>query len=218
MEKYEERLFKEFLKTQKIEITKKNQDHLFKNWLYEKEKILPYYEEFLESMGMLPRRGVIEFDKSEIDSILPYIPYDSIGIAVSEYYKDKDFNRRKIVGVNGRVEIKNNDIILKYNNKERILDFINSYVTQIPIDFCLGDLLIDLVAENKNVFIGTYGNLKDNDIEIKLKDLYSIKEEIEAFTGKNIEGEVVKTSNYYLAAITPKLKYKKKELKIEVVI
>ena len=210
MEKYEEILYNEFLNTPKVEITKKNQDYLFSNWLYEKKEILPYYEEFLETMGMLPRRGIIEFDKSEIDSILPYIPYESIGIAVSDYYKSKDFNRRKIVGIKGEVIVKNNDIVLKYNNKERVLDFINFYITHFPASRDTIDLLIDIATKDKKILIGTYGNLKDKDMEDKLKKLYDLKEEVQTFTGKNIEGEVVKTSRYYLAAITPKLKYKKK--------
>lgn len=210
MEKYEEILYNEFLSTPKVEITKKNKDYLFSNWLYEKKEILLYYEEFLESMNMFPRRGIVEFNKSEIDSILPYIPYDSIGIAVSDYYKSKEFNRRKIVGIKGEVIVKNDDIILKYNNKERVLDFINFYITHFPTNQDTIDLLIDIAIKGKNIFIGTYGNLKDKDMDDKLRRLYDLKEEIESFTGKNIEGEVVKTSRYYMAAITPKLKYKKK--------
>lgn len=212
MEKYENKLFREFLETQKIEITKKNQERLFKNWLEEKQHILNYYEQFLETMDFIPRRGVVELEKSNDDSVLLRTPFDTLGIAVSDYYKNEKIDK-KIVGVNGQVKVENKNVILNYNNKEKLLDFINFYITQFPCNQETIDLLIDIMLTGKHIFIGTYGNLNDKDYEIKLRKLYNLEKEIEIYTGKDICGEVVKTSDYYLAAITPKFKYKNKEQK-----
>ena len=210
MEKYEERLFKEFLETQKIEINKKNQDYLFKNWLEDKSRILNLYEQFLETMDFIPRRGVVELDKGNNDSVLLHTPTDSLGIIVSDNYAKQERIDKKIVGVSGQIKINKDNILLNYNKKERILDFINFYITQFPCNQDTIDTLIDIALKGKHIFIGTYGNLKDKNMNEKLRKLYDLKEEIEAFTGKNVQGEVVTTSRYYLAAITPKLKYKKR--------
>lgn len=209
MEKYMEILFEEFIETQKTQITKKNKDMLFERWLEEKKIILNYYGEFLQTLDFIPTRGVMEFDKGIKDSVLPYINKDYIGILLSEYTKNMKIDN-KIVGVNGKVLIENKNIFLEYNNKKRLLDFINFYITQLPIEDNTLNLLVNLISNNKNIFIGTYGNLNDADYSNKLKKLYDLKKEIEIYTGKNIDGEVTTTSNYYMACITPKLKYKKK--------
>ena len=80
MEKYIEKLYEEFIKTQKIQITKKNKESSFERWLEEKKIILNYYGEFLETMDFIPRRGVMEFDKGIKDSVLTYIKKEYIGI------------------------------------------------------------------------------------------------------------------------------------------
>lgn len=209
MEKYIEKLYEEFIKTQKIQITKKNKESSFERWLEEKKIILNYYGEFLETMDFIPRRGVMEFDKGIKDSVLTYIKKEYIGILLSEYTKNIKLDN-KIVGINGNLTIENKSIFLEYDNKKRLLDFINFYITQLPIEDSTLNLLINLISNNKNVFIGAYGNLNDADYDNKLKKLYDLKKEIEIYTGKNIDGEVTMTSNYYLACITPKLKYKKK--------
>lgn len=209
MEKYIEKLYEEFIKTQKIQITKKNKESSFERWLEEKKIILNYYGEFLETMDFIPRRGVMEFDKGIKDSVLTYIKKEYIGILLSEYTKNIKLDN-KIVGINGNLTIENKSIFLEYDNKKRLLDFINFYITQLPIEDSTLNLLINLIKNNKNVFIGAYGNLNDADYDNKLKKLYDLKKEIEIYTGKNIDGEVTMTSNYYLACITPKLKYKKK--------
>lgn len=209
MEKYMEILFEEFIETQKTQITKKNKDMLFERWLEEKKIILNYYGEFLQTLDFIPTRGVMEFDKGIKDSVLPYINKDYIGILLSEYTKNMKIDN-KIVGVNGKVLIENKNIFLEYNNKKRLLDFINFYITQFPIEDNTLNLLVNLISNNKNIFIGTYGNLNNADYSNKLKKLYDLKKEIEIYTGKNIDGEVTTTSNYYMACITPKLKYKKK--------
>lgn len=209
MEKYIEKLYEEFIKTQKIQITKKNKESSFERWLEEKKIILNYYGEFLETMDFIPRRGVMEFDKGIKDSVLTYIKKEYIGILLSEYTKNIKLDN-KIVGVDGNLTIENKSIFLEYDNKKRLLDFINFYITQLPIEDSTLNLLINLIKNNKNVFIGAYGNLNDADYDNKLKKLYDLKKEIEIYTGKNIDGEVTMTSNYYLACITPKLKYKKK--------
>ena len=81
-------------------------------------------------------------------------------------------NHEKIAYLNGKVEIRNNDIILKYDNKERVLDFINTYITQFPANRETIDLLIDISLKGKNIFIGTYGNQRDKNMNCKLKELY----------------------------------------------
>jgi len=213
MEKYKECLFQEFLDTQKITITKKNKDRLFDIWLEEKARILNLYEQFLETIDLMPRRGMVELGKSNYDSVLPHTPMDTLGIAVSDEYQNIEKDKRKIVGVNGQVIVEKNNVILNYNKKQRVLDFINFYITQFPTNQETIDLLIDIMLTGKHIFIGTYGRLDDKDYENKLRKLYNLEKEIEAYTGKDIYGEVVKTSEYYLAAITPKIKYKQKNEK-----
>ena len=69
--------------------------------------------------------------------------------------------------------------------------------------------MADLSSNDKIIFVGAYGDLNDNDKEEKLRNLYNLKQELQIYLGKNFYGEVVNTSNYYLATITPKYKYKK---------
>ena len=210
MSEYLEKLYQEFYEIHKAEVNEKNKRKLFYKWLEEKKNILRYYEEFLETMDFIPRRGVIELYKSGYDSILPYTSIDVLGILVSQYYDTYVFDREKrIVGVDGKILLDDKDVLLKYDNKRRKLDFINFYVTQFPIEQETINLLANISLKNKNIFIGTYGNLNDMDYELNLKKLYYLKEELKTYLGKNIEGEIVKTSDYYLAAITPKFKYKK---------
>lgn len=209
MNKYKEKLFKDFIKTTDKKVPHGINDSLFDHWLYEQWEIIKYYEPFLITMGLIPSRGVLEFDKGPVDTILQCASNDTLGICLSDFYRQPE-RHEKIACLNGKVEIRNNDIILKYDNKERVLDFINTYITQFPASRETIDLLIDISLKGKNIFIGAYGNQTDKNMNRKLKELYDLKQEIEAFTGKSVEGEVVKTSRYYMAAITPKLKYKKK--------
>jgi hypothetical protein len=51
--------------------------------------------------------------------------------------------------------------------------------------------------------------LDDLDYKDKIKQLIELKKEIELYTNKSMEGDVINTSDYYMAVITPKFKYKK---------
>ena len=206
MEKYIDKLFDEYKEAKNKERFKFSD---FDIWLDEKQQILKYYEQFLETMDFIPRRGVIELNKSKYDSVLPYTPMDTLGLLVSENNKGLDVGKKKIIGIDGKIVVDKN-IELEYSKKKRTLDFINFYITQFPTDQQTIDLLANIALKNKHIFIGTYGNLNDKDYELKLRKLYDLKQELQIYLGKNIEGEVVKTSNYYMTAITPKYKCKKK--------
>ena len=102
MEKYEERLFKEFLETQKIEINKKNQDYLFKNWLEDKSRILNLYEQFLETMDFIPiditpKSGSTTIENYDVifnekaDFIIDIKGKDSSKVLINDYYDVSDF-------------------------------------------------------------------------------------------------------------------------------
>lgn len=209
-----ERLKNEYIINKNLSDPIKNNKILFEEWLREKQKIMCYYEQFIETMDFIPQRGVVEFNKNYYDSILPYLPLDSIGIAVSKEFKNLDKNNKRVVGVNGTISTQDKYAILKYNNKEKKLDFINNYITEFgtyPFDIEVIKILEKIININKNVFIGVCGNENDFDKDLKLNQLYYLKKDLEIYTGKYIESELVTTNNgYYMAAITPKLKYKKR--------
>lgn len=186
--------------------SKKGSKILLENWLNEKKYILSLYEKFLETMDFIPKRGVLEFNSSEINSILPYIENDAIGISLSNKGKDERLYN-KVVSINGSISISKNDVYLNYCDKKRLLNFINFYVSDLYYDDL--EILKRLISCNKNVFIGVNGKVDDLNYQDNLKKLYELKKEIEIYTGKNIDGEITYISDYYLSAITPKMKYKK---------
>ena len=185
----------------------------FKNWLDEKERILPLYEQFLVAFDMTPSKGIIEVDKCEKDSVLPYTPVETKGFLVSENVKTKVLNKRGIININGRLIIikdkKSYDIQIECQKKYIDVTNIKNFITQFPLTNETKNTMVDLMDIDKNVFIGTYGKLKEKNKDEKLKELYDLKQELCKYLNKNIDGEVVYTKEFYLAAITPKLKYKK---------
>ena len=206
MDKYIEKLHDEYLKTSDMPT-----DLGYKRWLEEKRNILPMYEKFLESMDMFPNRGIIEIGKTTNDSILFYTPSDTKGILVSPYVKTEKTEKDKIVSCRGELIIDGNDINLLYNNKLVLVKSMNNYVSTLDDETL--DIIKELFTTNKNVFLGVYGNITDKNRQNKLDELYNIKEELEAFTGKDFVGELSSTNNYYFAALNKKMKYKGKKIR-----
>lgn len=212
---YLEILYKEYLKT--LNNTNKSQYILqegFNNWLEERINILPYYEKFLQSYDLIPSKGIIEIDKSEKDSILSYTPFETKGLLVSKYVKTKKLEKKGIINIKGKIVLvrdnKNTDIMIDYQGKKINVNHIKNFITQFPFDENTLKIMIELMNTDKNVFIGTYGKINEKNRMDNLKKLYDLKNEINRQLHLNIEGEVVYTREYYLAAITPKLKYKEK--------
>ena len=116
MEKNKEKLFEEFIKTTDRKVPYGIKDPLFEQWLYEQLVVTNYYEQFLRTMGLIPSRGVLEFDKGPIDSVIDYTSNNTLGICLSDSLKKHKINK-KIAYLNGKIEIRNKDIMLKYNNK-----------------------------------------------------------------------------------------------------
>ena len=206
MEQYMDLLYQEYTKTTDIPTSLG-----YKRWLEEKGNILPLYEKFLESMDMFPNRGIIEIGNSSVDSILPYTPSDTKGILVSSYVKTEKTKKDKIVNCNGEIIVDHKDVNLLYNDKIVSVNSINNYVS--TIDSKELNTIKELFCTNKNVFLGIYGVVTDKNKKDKIDELYNIKEELEAFTGKDFVGELSSTSNYYFASITKKLKYKGKKVR-----
>ena len=183
----------------------------FKYWLEEKEKILPLYVQFLIALDLNPSKGVVEINKSEKDSTLPYMPYDTKGILVSKNTRTKILDKNGIININGNLILNENEPKIEYQKK--ILDISNfkNFITQFPINDETKTIMAELMNTDKNVFIGTYGKMKDKNRRDNLKDLYDLKQQLSKYLNKNITDEVIYTSEFYLAAITPKLKYKEKK-------
>lgn len=207
MEEYMKKLYESYIKTTDVPT-----DLGFKRWLEEIKSILPIYEKFLESMDMFPNRGIIEIGNSNNDSILPYTPSETKGILVSPYVRTEKTKKDMIVNCNGELIVDNKDISLFYKNgnEDKIIstNSINNYISNLNNENL--DIIKELFTTNKNVFLGIYGNNNDKNKTDKLDELYNIKTELEAFTGKDFVGEVSKINNYYFACLTKKLKYKGK--------
>ena len=196
MEKYMNNLYEEF---------KKSGSNDFEIWLSKEQEIVRYYKAFIETLDFIPRRGVLEFNKGKYNSVVNNLS-EGIGILVSE---EKINDKKNTRSINGKVLIDKKDIILEYNKIRSNINFINFFITQFPTNKETINILADLSSNDKIIFIGAYGDLNDNDKEEKLINLYNLKQELQIYLGKNFYGEVVNTSNYYLATITPKYKYKK---------
>lgn len=207
MEEYMKKLYESYIKTTDVPT-----DLGFKRWLEEIKSILPIYEKFLESMDMFPNRGIIEIGNSNNDSILPYTPSETKGILVSPYVRTEKTKKDMIVNCNGELIVDNKDISLFYKNgnEDKIIstNSINNYISNLNNENL--DIIKELFTTNKNVFLGIYGNNNDKNKTDKLDELYNIKTELEAFTGKDFVGEVSKINNYYFACLTKRLKYKGK--------
>lgn len=182
----------------------------FKYWLEEKERVLPLYEKFLESFDLTSFKGIIEVNKSEYDSILPYTPIYTKGFLVSDSVKTKVLDKKGIININGKLVLEKDNVYIDSQRKKIDVNYIRNYVTHFPIDEDTKLLMMELMNTDRNVFIGTYGKIKDKNRDNNLKELYDLKKEISDYLNKNIDGEVVFTREFYLAAITPKLKYKEK--------
>lgn len=215
MDKYLDILFEEYKKTLtdmylNAYIKNKTLKSHFYVWLKENEKILPYYIGFLEQCGLAVNNGTIELDKIENDSSLKYLPFYAKGLVISKYI---DYMKRKnnVVFSKGSIINKNKELYLEYNfRKEKHevnLNDYNNVITQLPIDNDTLSSLEEAIICNKNVYIGTYGNIEDKNKEEKIQELYDLKNEIQVITGKNIEGEVSYVKDYYVACINPKIKY-----------
>ena len=217
---YERMLYEEYTKTlpshmnQKY-ITKEN----FNSWVEERKKILPLYMQFLISFDLTPSKGIIEINKHDKDSVLPYTPFETKGFLVSKYVNTKVLNKKGIMYLHGNIIlVKNNDpfdkkennIIMEYQGNHFDISDVKNFITHYPIDNETIELMIKLMKTDRNVFIGIYGKTRDNNSEENLKKLYNLKQTISKYLNKNIDGEVTYTKDYYLAAITPKLKYKEK--------
>ena len=211
---YVNMLYDEYLKTlNTIPSSEKYLKETFKYWLDEKQRVLPLYEKFLITLDLTPSKGIIEVNKCEKDSILPYTPYETKGFLVSENVKTKKTSKNGIMNINGKVVlIKYNNIDIKVQYQKKLLDVnhIKNYTTHFPVDEETIKLMAELMNTDKNVFIGTYGKYNDKNRMDNFKKLYDLKKELSRYLNKNIEGEVVYTKEFYLAAITPKLKYKEK--------
>lgn len=208
---YMDMLYNEYLKTlNSIPDKEKYLKEQFKYWLEEKSRILPLYEQFLQSLDLTPSKGIIEIDKCEYDSVLPYTPIGTKGLLVSNNVKTKILNNSNIININGKLVMSDNKININYQKKTIDVSDNKNFITQFPFDENTKLLMIRLMDTDKNVFIGLYGKLKDKNRLDNLKYLYDLKQEINKYTNKNIEGEVTYTKEFYLAAITPKLKYKQK--------
>lgn len=205
MNEYIKKLENELSDSRKLDNLKVKKYNLnFENWISEKKKILSLYAQFLKTMDLIPDRGIIEFDKGYLDSVLPFYSDESKKIMITKYIQSIK-NKKNFVAINGDITVDKN-VIIQYGNFIHELDFINFYITQLPISDETLNLLIDIGNAGKNIFIGTYGNLKDQDKDKKLKKLYDIKNDLCIYLNRNVEGEIVYTKDYYLAAITPKYK------------
>lgn len=179
------------------------------DYITEKRKMLNYYSQFLREMDFIPTRGFLEMVDNNEDSVVSFLDDEVYGISLQkENIKTEKSNR--IVKTNGNIIIENKKTILEYDNMKTNIDKINFYITKLPVEKEDLELLSDLVKINKYVFIGTYGKIDDKDYMGNLEKLYNLKNEIQLMTDRNFEGEVVTTNDYYFSAISPKLKYKKK--------
>ena len=88
-------LYSEFLDTvrNKEKYKERELKENFEYWLIDKQKVLKLYEQFLEYMDFTPYKGVVEFDKTEKDSVLPYTPYETKGILISKNVKTQKIKR-----------------------------------------------------------------------------------------------------------------------------
>lgn len=214
MDEYTKRLYDEFLCTIDPKyVTKKTDKILFERWLEEKQKILKYYVQILCDMDFIPSNGVIEFDKGIYDTSLTKLNKECNKILVSKFAKTVK-NEKKLISVNGKVNIDKKDVYLEYNDFISDISQIKTYITQYPIHKETIEMLSNLNNIGKNIFIGTYGSLRDLDKDSKLKKLYDLKKELQLNLNKYFYGEVVYTDKYYLAAITQKYNTNIKKEKI----
>ena len=202
-------LYNEYLKTvNNLEKYKERElKENFYYWLLEKKKVLKLYEQFLESMDFTPYKGVIEFDKTDKDSVLPYTPDETKGILISKNVKTQK-NKKGIVFVNGEISFADKEELLIYDNNIKDITDIRNYIVELPIDKNTLNNIVELINRDKNVFIGINGKIKDKNYQDKLKELYELKQELSLNLNKHFVGEVVETDYYYFSAITPRLKYK----------
>lgn len=210
MDRYLEKLFKEYKSAHGImkEVKYKFYERDFMEWLSKKEKELRYYEGLLETMDLVPSRGVVELNKGKYDSILPYLGENGKGISISQYNSTLVDKSKKYLSLSGEIAtIGDIPILLRKKEIIELNNYFNYYVTQIPEDKKTVEAIANLVFNcNKIVFVGITGNIRDFDYKDKIKDLYNLKQELQAFTGKNFEGEVAFTNDSYVGAITPKYK------------
>lgn len=204
-------LYSEFLDTvrNKEKYKERELKENFEYWLIDKQKVLKLYEQFLEYMDFTPYKGVVEFDKTEKDSVLPYTPYETKGILISKNVKTQK-NKKGIVFVNGEISFTDKEELLIYRNNIMDISDIRNYIAELPVNSDTLNNLVELINRDKNVFIGINGKIKDNNYQERLNQLYELKQELSLNLNKYFVGEVIETEDYYFSAITPKLKYKDK--------
>lgn len=215
MEEYMNLLFEEYKKTlDKTMLKNKKINNDFNRWLEENKYVLTYYENFIESVGFIPKRLTIELDKIKEDSVLMYLPINSKGIIVSKYAKSDEIINPNLLQTNGTITKENNNLYLNYGHNKKIeIKNVRNIITELPITETTKNTIIDSILCNKNVIVGTYGRLKDQNREDKIKELYELKSELEVYTGKNIVGEYSENYKYYVTCITPKILYNEKNHK-----
>ena len=180
---------------------KKKKENKYLENFEDKNKLSKYYAAFLESYDLVPSRGIVEIDNDDNEISLPYFNSDCYGIEITK--KPFTSPNKRIIGIDGEIIT---------NNKDIILNKINTYITKYTNNKELIDLLINLNLElKKNFYIGMIGNINDENYKEKLRKLYELKKEIETYTGKNIDGQVCITNDYYLSAINPRYSLKLKK-------
>lgn len=179
------------------------------------KKVLNYYAQLLKSMDFIPKRGFVEIIDRSDDSIANNLDIDSYGLVLSKDLKEKEIlNNKKIIKLSGDIKIEDKKPILYYKyykDKSISIDKLNMYLTDVKIAYANIELITKLISEcNKFVFIGTYGLVEQEETKNSIEELYKLKGILTNLTNKSFEGTTIEVDRYYVAAITPKLVYKKK--------
>lgn len=189
---------------------KKKKENKYLENFGDKNKLSKYYAAFLESYDLVPSKGIVEMDNDDNEISLPYFNSDCYGIEITK--KPFTSPNKRIIGIDGKIITNNKDIILKHGKFNTNINKINTYITKYTNNKELIDLLINLNLElKKNFYISMIGNINDENYKQKLRKLYELKKEIETYTGKNIDGQVCITNDYYLSAINPRYSLKLKK-------
>lgn len=210
---YMKLLFKEYKKVFAVgdKDTLKMHRENFKNWIVSIQKYKELYAKYVLELSK-ESELLGELGKGKYNSVIPNIlSFGKNGIAITRYAST--FNNSKLA-VNGELISYFGTPIIKYDNPFDQINYpninpnfntdITTLITELPYDKVDINALINSSRLINSVIIGSYGNLKDNNLKSKIYLLRKIKESIISINEIECKEEYITEGEQYSHIIITK--------------
>ena len=226
-EKYIRKMFEELKMVYGIDDSFDNFNNykdIFIEWINSREKSAVNYAlllDYMERHSVEPSVKIAEFGKGLLDTVALELQNNTLHspIVISPYaktisskYNIETYNGELIIGTSGDVIVKYPNIDDYYTNPNCAIfdNSIDTLITQLPCYRSEIKPFFKLLESDKILFIGTHGNVTDENAKDNLQKISSLYDQVRYTPDKEIYFCSETMNDTYLSAlrVSPKIKVK----------